>query len=81
MTELEVTAYRQRLGLSCQAQEALTPIRNTPQRKRDGGSKILVKDLYAPVLYPCHKMARVIECESVTCELAFLMEVEHNNNV
>lgn len=81
MTDFEVTAYCQRLRLSSRTKEVLAANRNTPHRERNVGPEGLIKGLYVPVPYPCRKIARVIERESVTCELAFLMRVEHDSNV
>ena len=77
LSDDEVIAYCQRLGLSSQAQEVLAAIRNGPVHSQPAGST----DQYAPAGYPSRKMAHVIQAESITCEFPFLLEMEQNDNV
>lgn len=73
----EVIAYCQRLGISSKAQEVLAAIRNVPVHPQPAGCT----GQYAPAYYPSHKMAYVIHSESLHFKMAFLRELEHDNNV
>jgi putative transposase len=69
-------AYFRRLKLSKETQELLTTIRNSPPsrtpRPRRGNM---------PVWYPSKKMGCIIKAESHKVEFAFLLQVEHDDDV
>src|SRR5262249_7240023 len=76
LSDLEVIAYCQRLGLSSQAQAVLAAIRAAlpTRRVRSNGKN-------SPARYPSHKMGIIIQAESHKNELAGVVDMEHDDNV
>src|SRR6266481_3169458 len=69
-------AYFRRLGFSRETQEALIHIRSSPPSRTPGARRGNM-----PVWYPSKKMHCIIKAESTKVEFAFLLQVEHDDNV
>jgi len=69
-------AWTRRLKLSAEAIEEITLIRTTPpnRRTRSGAGNV-------PCRFPSLKMGRVLQAESHTVELPFVLATEHDANV
>ena len=69
-------AWAQRLRLSPDAIQEITLIRTTPPRRRvrSGASNV-------PCRFPSRKMGRVLQAESHTVELPFVLAAEHDADV
>src|SRR6266567_3987536 len=68
--------YFRRLKLSKEAQGLLAEIRNSPPSRTPGARRSNM-----PVWYPSKKMQCVIKAESHKVEFAFLLQVEHDDDV
>jgi putative transposase len=69
-------AYFRRLKLSKEAQELLTHIRTSPPSRTPGARRGNM-----PIWYPSKKMSCIIKAESHKVEFAFLLQVEHDDDV
>jgi putative transposase len=69
-------AYCHRLKLSKETQDVLIGIRTSPPSRTPGARRGNM-----PVWYPSKKMQCIIKAESHKVEFAFLLQVEHDDNV
>src|SRR5258707_6319777 len=69
-------AYFRRLGYERTTQDLLIHIRNPPQSRTPGARRGNM-----PVWYPSKKMQCIIKAESHKVEFAFLLQVEHDDDV
>ena len=68
--------YFRRLHLSKEAQNLLAEVRNSPPSRTPGAHRGNM-----PVWYPSKKMQCIIKAESHKVEFAFLLQVEHDDDV
>ena len=73
---IALLAYFRRLHLSKEAQELLTRIRTSPPSRTPGARRGNM-----PIWYPSKKMHCIIKAESHKVEFAFLLQVEHDDDV
>jgi putative transposase len=73
---IALLAYFRRLHLSKEAQELLTRIRTSPPSRTPGAGRGNM-----PIWYPSKKMHCIIKAESHKVEFAFLLQVEHDDDV
>ena len=73
---IALLTYFRRLKLSKEAQELLTRVRTAPPSRTPGARRGNV-----PIWYPSKKMHCIIKAESHKVEFAFLLQVEHDDNV
>src|SRR6266567_3177100 len=73
---IALLAYCRRLKFSKETQDVLINIRESPPSRTPGACRGNM-----PVWYPSKKMQCVIKAESHKVEFAFLLQVEHDDNV
>ncbi len=73
---IALLTYFRRLKLSKEAQELLTHIRQSPPSRTPGARRGNM-----PIWYPSKKMQCIIKAESHKVEFAFLLQVEHDDDV
>ena len=76
LTDDEFHEYCTRLGLAPAAVELIQKVRSSgPSRRVGGGNRA------GCALYPSRKMGFGIQAESINCELIFIRQCEHDDNV
>ena len=73
---IALLAYFRRVGFSRETQELLTHIRSSPPSRTPGAQRGNM-----PVWYPSKKMQHIVKAESHKVEFAFLLQVEHDDDV
>ena len=73
---IALLTYFRRLQLSKEAQELLTRIRTSPPSRTPGAHRGNM-----PIWYPSKKMHCIIKAESHKVEFAFLLQVEHDDDI
>ncbi len=73
---IALLTYFRRLKLSKEAQELLTRVRTSPPSRTPGARRGNM-----PIWYPSKKMHCIIKAESHKVEFAFLLQVEHDDDV
>jgi len=76
LDDIALLTYFRRLKLSKESQELLTRIRTSPPSRTPGARRGNM-----PIWYPSKKMHCIIKAESHKVEFAFLLQVEHDDDV